>query len=61
MGSELLEAHIPGRKSSGRLRCRWDRIMKEAFRSLEKAIFLPHYHMESYDNDMTLYMRKPSS
>ena len=30
-------AHIPGKCSRGRPRCRWDRTVREAFGTMEKA------------------------
>ena len=37
MEKRVLEAHIPGKRSRGRPRCRWDRTVREAFGSMEKA------------------------
>ena len=33
----VLEAYIPGKRSRGRPRCRWDETVKETFGSMEKA------------------------
>ena len=35
----VLEVTIPGKRSRGRPRCRWDRTVREAFGSTEKMFF----------------------